>query len=305
MNILVLKGLEKHAANRKDLLKAVRKRGLYSDKYSNGKVIIIGGSSSYHGAPALASMAASNTIAALRTGAGYAITCVPKSIALAVRKTSPNIIVKALSGKNLNAKDFETLMSVSRRSNAIVIGPGLGREKGTLKTIARFIDYTSRAGKRIVIDADALYAISSTKRLNKNVLITPNTHEFGLFYNDKIDQKDFRSRLTAAMTVANRLNVNVLLKGHETIITDGRRYKTVEAETPALATMGTGDVLAGIIGGLAARNKDMFVPAVAGAYLHASIGDVLYKDNGDHIIATDVVDLIPKTMKRQCLFGLS
>ena len=291
------KTLKKHNASRRDLVLASKERRPYSDKYSNGKVVVIGGSESFHGAPVLASKAADNTLAALRVGAGYAITCVPKGIETAVRRVSPELVVRALYGKNLNMKSIKALDGIAKRADAVVIGPGLGRRSGTLHAIAKFINHACADEKRIIVDADALYAIRYVKRLNKNVLITPNGFEFQLFHKRKLDQKDLASRIDAAIDVADKLNANVLLKGHETVVTDGKRYKIIASHSSALATMGTGDVLAGMIGGFAARNGNMFVSAVAGAYLQASIGDSLYKKRGNHIIATDVIDAIPGMFK--------
>ena len=291
------KGFSVHLAGKRDLALASMPRSMHSDKYSNGKVVVVGGGETFHGAPVLASKAADYTLSALRVGAGYAITCVPKSIAVAVRKVSPNLVVRALSGSNLNSDDLKILDEAARRANSVVIGPGLGRHAGTLRTIAKFMEHSIAVGKRIVVDADALYAIRYVKGLNKSVLITPNAFEFRLFCKRELDQKDIAPRVRASMEAANALNANVLLKGHETIVTDGRRFKVVAARSSALATMGTGDVLAGIIGGYAARTDDMFKAAVAGAYLHTFIGDALHKKMGDHIIATDVMDAIPGILK--------
>ncbi len=94
-------------ANQKDLQMAVSKRNLFSNKLQNGRVMIIGGSENFHGAPALASTAAYNLLASLRTGAGYATAFVPKSIADANRKVSANVIVRSLSNANICAKDLK------------------------------------------------------------------------------------------------------------------------------------------------------------------------------------------------------
>ena len=229
------KNLSGHGANVRDLLIASKKRDPYSDKYSNGKVVVIGGSESFHGAPVLASKAANNTLAALRVGAGYAITCVPKSIEIAVRKVSPELVVKALNGKNLDLNGVKVLAGIAKKADAIVIGPGTGREKGTLHAMAKFIDWACANGKRIIIDADALYSIKYVKKLNKNVLITPNGFEFQIFHKSVLDQKDLASRIKASMEAAKRLDANVLLKGHETIVTDGVRYKIIRSRSSALA----------------------------------------------------------------------
>lgn len=90
----------------------------------------------------------------------------------------------------------------------------------------------------------------------------------------------------------------MLLKGHETVVTDGKRIRVNRARTSALATMGTGDVLAGMIAGYAATGADIFDAALAGAYLHSRIGDELAKRMGSHIISIDVVESIPSILKR-------
>ncbi len=284
-------------AGMRDLRLAATPRGLYSDKRRNGRILVIGGSSRFHGAPVLVSNAAYLTLAAMRTGTGYAITCVPKSIVSPVRKLSPNLIVRPLSGENLNSRDLQELKGEAQRADCIVIGPGLGRSRATIRTIARLISYCLKLEKRLLIDADAILAVGSVHRkLGKNVLITPNDSEFHRL--SKAELVDREARIEAAKKLAIRLNANVLLKGHVTIISDGKRVKLVESRTATLATMGTGDVLSGIIGGYMTRNGNAFVSAVAGAYLQARIGDLLYKEKGYHAIATDVLDYIPKILKK-------
>lgn len=285
-------------ASAKDLASASAPRSVYADKYSNGRVVIVGGSNGFHGAPALATNAAYETLAALRIGTGYARTYVPKSIVAAVRKLSPNIIVKPLSGNNIGPRDLAVLKAAVDGSDVIVVGPGLGREHASISCVSKLIIYAASAGKKVVIDADAIHAIKMLKkRLNKNVVVTPNIKEFSFFYGAKFDAMNIWSKIMAAMSAAKMLNANFVLKGHQTIITDGSEFKIAASTSSSLATMGTGDVLSGIIGGYAARNKSMFIASVAGAYLHARIGDLLYKKKGNHILASDVVEYIPKIIK--------
>ena len=288
---------QKRNAGPEDLDLASKPRSQYSSKLDNGRVLVIGGSARFHGAPVLASNAAYLTLAALRTGAGYAVTCVPKSIVVPVRALSPNIIVLPLSGDNINPEDLSILEGESKRADVIIIGPGLGREKASLTTAAKLVSYCMKLGKKIIIDADALHALEFLhSKLNKNILLTPNDREFSQVFKMKLDKRDTEKRIKAVAAAAKKLNTNVLLKGHVTIVSDGKIAKIVRAKTATLATMGTGDVLAGIIGGLAARNN-MLSAAAAGAYLHARIGDLLYKEEGYHITAQDVVEYIPKIMK--------
>lgn len=281
-----------------DLDLASKPRSLYGSKLDNGRVLVIGGSARFHGAPVLASNAAYLTLAALRTGAGYVVTCVPRSIVLPVRKLSPNMIVVPLSGDNVNAKDLSLLKKEAEKADVVIVGPGLGREKASLATAAKIVSYCMELGKKIIVDADAIRALRLLNwRLNKNVLITPNDNEFLHIFKVRLDKRDLEKRIRTVANVAKNLNANVLLKGHVTILSDGSVAKIIRAKTAALATMGTGDVLAGIIGGLAARKNDMLSAAAAGAFVHARIGDVLYKEKGYHAIASDVVDYIPRVMK--------
>lgn len=149
----------------------------------------------------------------------------------------------------------------------------------------------------MVIDADAILTVASLHRkLGMGVVLTPNDHEFRRL--SKAPLIDRGMRIEAAKRLAARLDCVVLLKGHVSIVTDGRSVKLVEPRTAALATMGTGDVLSGIIGGYLTLNGNAFVSAVAGAYLHARIGDLLYREKGYHILASDVVEYIPRVLKR-------
>jgi len=287
-----------HLATSKDLSAASAKRGLYSSKRDNGKIVIVGGSERYHGAPALASNAAYAVLAALRVGIGYVVEYVPRSAVLATRSVSPDLIVMPLSGRNLGTKDVPRLIRDLRLSKCLVLGLGLGRAEDTCKAVIRLIDYIKKSGKMAVIDADALYALGKYRRkLNKNFLVTPNGEELGFFHEKAVRAKATGERREAALRLSRTLNANVLLKGHEVVITDGKTVKLVRSKSSALATMGTGDVLSGIIGAYAANNK-MFIAAVAGARLHSIIGDRLHKEMGDHILASDVVDAIPAVLKR-------
>jgi hydroxyethylthiazole kinase-like uncharacterized protein yjeF len=285
-------------ANQNDLRFAAPTRKLYSSKHDNGNVAIIGGSDEIHGAPVLASNAAYSMLAALRVGTGYVTGYVPRSILKEVRCLSPDTIIRPLKGSNLSPSDVVGIIKGIGHSDSIVLGSGIGKRKETMKAVIRLVDYAKGNGKRMVIDADGIHALSLHQRLSMNFIITPNGSEFQALFKKRLDEKNLSGRIKAAIAVSRLLNCNILLKGHETVITDGRRTKIVRSKSSSLATMGTGDVLAGIIGAFAANNKNMFTVGVAGAYLHSRIGDLLYKEKGNHILATDVIDYIPKILKK-------
>ncbi|MDE1851031.1 MAG: NAD(P)H-hydrate dehydratase, partial [Candidatus Micrarchaeota archaeon] len=280
-----------------DLYLASVPRGKYSSKKENGKAVIIGGSKNIHGAPSLASNSAYSTLAALRVGIGYTITCVPRSIANIVRKVSPNIIVIETESQDISTADLPILQRAAKSADSVVIGPGLGRAQESLAAAASLVAYLSKLGKMLVVDADAIYSINSSIKLGSKTILTPNDKEFSHLSSTKMRKGNLKSRIRAAVRAANHFGTNILLKGHQTIVTDGKVVKIILSNSSALATMGTGDVLSGIIAGYAARKKDMLISATAGAYLHARIGDELYVDEGTHILASDIIERIPKIIK--------
>ncbi len=282
-----------------DIRRASVPRDMGSGKLDHGKVMVVGGSHEFHGAPSLASNAAQNLLAAMRTGAGYAVAYVPKGIADVNRKLSASIIVRGLPGDDITARNLPVLKDAAAHFDSVVVGIGAGRSAGTLSALYELISYLGRAGKVAVVDADATYAVHwKGRHLSANTIITPNDKEFALLYGRNVRKSGTSSRVAAAVALSNSMGCVVLLKGHETIITDGRRAKLVRSRHAALAVMGTGDVLSGIIGGFTAMTKDPFASAVAGAYLHSLIGDRLYSKKGNHIIASDVVEYIPRIMRR-------
>lgn len=281
-----------------DLKKAVRPRSKFSNKSQNGSVLVIAGSSDYYGAPVLASTAAYNTLAALRIGLGRATLYAPSSILNPARSLSASLIIKPFGKENIGQGNISKISGAIEKSGAIVMGMGIGRGQKTLAMASKIIELAIKLDKKLVIDADAIYSIKRYQKLGKNVILTPHDSEFAKVYGTAPATRSLSRRMNAAMGLAKMLDSCVLMKGHNTIITDGRREKVVFSRSAALATMGTGDVLAGIIGGYAAAGASVFDAGVAGAYLHSRIGDALHLEKGNHIIAGDVVEKIPEILKR-------
>lgn len=189
-----------------DLYLASRPKGLYSSKKDNGSVLIIGGSESFHGAPAMASNAAYSTLASLRVGAGYAMTYVPKGITGAVRSLSPNLIVRSMHGERLGVDDLEAIESAAGRADSVVIGPGIGRSSESLDAAASLISSILRAGKRVIADADAIYAIGLTRlRHGRNLILTPHDREFLGLTGIRLRKRDTVQRAHSAIKAARRL----------------------------------------------------------------------------------------------------
>ena len=276
-----------------DFLKLDKRRDVFSTKRSNGRVMVFGGSSRYHGAVALASLAA------LKAGAGYVVSMVPKKILVEERAVSPNIIVMPSGMSHLSFG--KAAMGEIEKSDSVIIGPGAGRDPPTLRAYASAITYACLAGKNLVIDADGLLAINGSINSGRkeNVVLTPNDKEAKALAGTAVDAEGPSSmpkRIKIAIHIARTYNASVILKGHKSIVTDGARVKVIVPKTATLATMGTGDVLSGILSFYLLQSSNAFDAAVGAAYLHAMVGDYIAANFGEHAIASDIIDNIPATI---------
>ncbi|HUC38555.1 MAG TPA: NAD(P)H-hydrate dehydratase [Candidatus Acidoferrum sp.] len=293
-----LKGLSKGLLTTdSDIRRAVEPISQHSSKKSHGSVLIVGGSEEYFDAPLLAAYAANNATAALRTWSGYVTIIAPRNAAQIARGLSISLIVKDSKGPHITSKDLALVERTLH--DTLVIGPGFTDSNESAEAALKIVANETKAGKTILVDATALPAFSKRRTLlGSNTIITPHYGEFKKLTG--IDLKDARlsARISAATSFASECGCTLVLKGHETIITNGSSLKINISKTPALATMGTGDVLSGIIASYAALHKNPFESAVAGVRTHSLIGDLLFKRKGMHIIAKDVIDAIPDVLKR-------
>jgi NAD(P)H-hydrate epimerase len=296
------RGLRASLITAGDMRKAAAKRDEESDKYGHGTVVIVGGSSRYFGAPVLATNSAMQCIAALRVGAGHVRCYVPRSILDLARSFSPNAIVEGL-GKSLITFSPVVKRDIER-SSVLVLGMGIGYSAQEQEASRKMILCAMESGTKVVADAGAMAAVKAmTMPIPSNVVITPHEKELSRFTGFAIPKEPIRRRIAIAKAAAQEHGVTLVLKGHTTIITDGKNTRLNVARTPALATMGTGDVLCGIIAGYAAIGNSAIDAAAAGVRLHSLIGDTLYGKMGNHIIATDVIDAIPAVARKFERYG--
>jgi hydroxyethylthiazole kinase-like uncharacterized protein yjeF len=274
-----------------DVRRVVKARGRYSSKRDFGCLLIIGGSDVYSGAPALAG------IAALRTGVGLAIIAAPKSVAPTIRGYSPNLIVHALNGDVVNSEHMEQLSRSIAASDALVLGPGIGQHPETIQVIPLIIKEARKLGKPLLIDADAIRALTQATESLKGALITPHVGEFKAISGINAPQLG-RDRLPICKKFAMEHSCVLLLKGHDTIVTDGSRAKVNHTGNPGMATAGAGDVLSGTIGAFLAQGAEPFSAAVAGAYIHGVAGDIVYGQKGFHMVASDLTEALPVVLRK-------
>jgi len=283
---------------KKQIIKKIYKpRPLESKKYDFGLLIVIGGSEFYTGSPALVSLAA------FRAGVDMVRILAPKRAADIIASFSPNLACYPLKGSKLTKQHLSTLIEfvksaeiVSEGKTAVVIGGGLGRSKETQKVVREFL---SQISVPCVIDADAIYAISSNLEIlkGKKCLLTPHSYEFYILTGEKIkDLKDV-DKIKKVKEKASALQVTILLKGKIDIISDGEKVGVNKMGCPFLTVGGTGDVLAGIAGSLLARGVDVFESGCCASFLNGFAGVLASKEFGESLTATDLINFIPKAIK--------
>jgi len=276
-----------------DVKLVIKPRLPFSHKWDYGMVLVIGGSERYSGAPALAAMSA------LRTGAGLSVVAAPDSVANTIRSYSPNIIVRPLEGKAFSADHVEEIKELLERCDAVVLGPGLGTEKETVEATLLTLGVLTERRIPTVVDADALKCITGHLEVLKGgrFILTPHAGEFERLTGKEIPERWFQ-RIELAADFAKECGCTLLLKGHETVITDGVRLKVDISGTAALATGGSGDVLSGIIGTFLAWGSDTFRSGSAAAYVLGNLGRLAQADKGFHLVASDLIDRIPSVLMK-------
>jgi len=271
------------------------RRGPRSTKFSSGQVTIAGGSRGLTGAVRMSSLAA------IRAGAGYATVAVPADLELVFELSQPEVMSAACPGGAgcLAPTSLKPVRRAFERAAAGVLGPGLGRDPGSLE-LAR--EVAPQIGCPLVIDADGLNAFAGAlDRLRERdapTVLTPHSGELG-----RLLDRDWREvdahRLDAAREAAAASGAIVVLKGDDTIVTDGDRVAVNALSAPGLATAGSGDVLSGVAAALLARGLEPFAAASAAVLAHARAGRDAAARVGaaEAVIATDVIDSIPAGMR--------
>ena len=255
-----------------------------------GRVLLLCGSRGYTGAAALAAMGA------LRCGAGLVYLGVPESIYAieAVKLTEPIVFPLPDSEGKLSETAAATIVEMLPRMDAVLIGPGLGQSDGTMAVLKAV---AAHAGCPVVLDADGINLLAGHKDILRGrtapTILTPHMGEFA-----RIGGNVTADRKTAAAQMALDLHAVVVLKGHDTVITDGISCYLNPTGNPGMAVGGSGDVLAGMIAGLLGQGLDPITAAACAAWIHGAAGDACAAAMGQYgMLPTDMLDQIPRLMK--------
>ena len=273
-----------------DVTSVVKSRPVESHKGDFGRLLVIGGSQTYSGAPALVALAA------LRVGVDIVYIAAPEKTAYNISSMNPNLITIKLPSPYLNPNNISQVNEILNRVTAVVIGPGLGLQSETKEAINDIMASAEKLKKPVVLDADGLKAFAEFKRpLRVPSVLTPHPGEYyvltGKELSHNIEESERKVKKTAA-----KLDTVVLLKGRTDIISDGRKVKLNYSGNPGMTVGGTGDILSGIVGAFMAQQVDPFKAATAAAFINGAAGDFVKSEKGYHMLATDLLSWIPKVI---------
>ncbi|MFH1721279.1 MAG: NAD(P)H-hydrate dehydratase [Candidatus Altiarchaeota archaeon] len=288
-----------------DVWEALPKRTGFEHKGEFGRLLIVGGSKRYWGTPALVGQAA------LRSGCDLVTIATPKYCADKLTN-DPTLMVYPLgSSEFVSEDDVDKILALPY--DALVIGNGLAREKETKKAVDKLI---KKADKPIVFDADALHLIDK-KDLKENHILTPHFGEFLALFSEEKKQEDslggywaqtekeppLEDRVGLVKKYSEKIPATIVLKGAVDLIGCKGEVRFNNTGNPSMTVGGTGDVLAGVIGGLLAQNKDTKKSAYAGAFLTGLAGDLAETELGIGLTAKDVIEKIPQAIKESCSYA--
>lgn len=260
-----------------------------SKKGDNGIVLVVGGSSLYHGAPILASLTA------LRAGADLVYTAVPRIIINAIRSYSPNIIALPMTDNSLTIGSANRLVkSLPKIPHTATIGMGMTISKA--EALNSLVKKLKENGTRLVLDASALIPRIITEITETDTIITPHAGEFKRIFNEEVGIS--KSEIVSSVSrMATRYKITIILKGWLNVIADhSGNVATIKRSTPAMTVGGTGDVLAGLVAALYSKINSAFDASALGIYFNGLAAHVAFEQVGLHMVATDLIENLPKVM---------
>lgn len=276
--------------NHELVLSLLPDRNPWGHKGNFGKLLLLCGSRGYTGAAFFAAMGA------LRSGAGLVFLGVPESIygIEAVKLNEPVIFPLPDAGGRLSADAVPEILTRLPQMDAVLVGPGLGQSEGTLAVVREVLE---NAQCPVVVDADGINVLSAHRDLLRGrkspTILTPHDGEFA-----RLGGVIGEDRMAAAAALAEELGCTVLLKGHETCITDGTDGYINPTGNPGMAVGGSGDVLAGVITALLGAGLPPLEAAACGAWLHGAAGDRCAAELGQYgMLPTDMLSALPRLMK--------
>jgi NAD(P)H-hydrate epimerase len=270
-------------------MQGLPRRKADSHKGDYGRVLVVAGSREMAGAAALASEAA------YRAGAGLVAIACPSNVAQVLSIKQTCAVVWPFEERDAAAQ----LLEFAAKCDVAVIGPGLSQAPGIPAAVRELVGAIQIP---FVLDADGLNAFEPFPELlgrgNAMRILTPHPGEAARLL--KLSVAEIQSnREVAARALANRFLAVAVLKGHRTVVTDGKRVYVNRTGNPGMATGGTGDVLAGMLGALIGQKLDLYDAACFGVRIHGKAGDLAARQVGQiSLMATDLLAALTRAFRR-------
>ena len=280
-----------------DAAAAFPRRSRAAHKGDFGHVLVIAGSPGRTGAAVLAANGA------FAAGAGLVtIGTATASLPLVVAAARPEVMTEGLTSASVGPLDRPAAaraLALAATRDAVVLGPGLGTDPATQAFVRELI---RECPVPIVIDADALNALSGDigadfVRRDRRTVLTPHPGEMARLVGSTAAEVQ-RRRVETAKSAAAATGAVVVLKGQRTLIAEGERVAVNPTGNPGMATAGTGDVLAGMVGALLARGTEAWTAAAGAVYVHGAAGDEAACRLGEEsLTASDLVSSVPAALR--------
>lgn len=244
-----------------------------------------------------------SALACLRSGAGLVTVATPAACQPTVAGFEPSLMTVPLpcddEGRIASAA-FERIRELSKRATVLACGPGLGQSLEVAGIVGALYGVVRQP---MVVDADALNALSTlpvSDVMNRHAgprVLTPHPGEFARLVRQPNLSPE--QRTTAVVELAGRADLVILLKGHQTLVTDGAREWLNTTGNPGMATGGSGDILTGIIAALLCQGLEPFEAAQLGAHVHGLAGDLAAEQLGQvSMIASDLLRFLPEAFQK-------
>ena len=268
--------------NKEDYGKLLKKREVYGHKGKYGRVAILAGSKGYTGAAYI------STEACVKSGAGLTTLVTTKYV-------QDSLSSKLVEAMTTNIEEWDDLIALFKKINVIAIGPGIDKES-QYKDV--FIELVKYKDKKFVIDAGAFNIIKNNmeiiNEIKERAIFTPHPAEMARLIDNTVEYVE-ENRIDVAKQFAKENNVIVLLKGYNTIITDGDNVYINSTGNSKMASGGMGDCLTGIISALLAQGHSPINSALVGAYVHGLAAEIASEEKYS-VVASDVIENISKAM---------
>ncbi|WP_066896257.1 bifunctional ADP-dependent NAD(P)H-hydrate dehydratase/NAD(P)H-hydrate epimerase [Clostridium nigeriense] len=277
-----IKSQQMYILDKEDYKKLLKKRRVYGHKGSYGKVSILAGGKGYTGAAYIA------TEACVKAGAGL-------TTLVSTKYVQDKLSSKLIEAMTANIEEGDDLKNIFNNSRVFAIGPGIDKEKIYKEILLDLVNYEN---KQFVIDAGAFKILKENReimnRLKGRSIFTPHPGEMAVLIDKTLDYVE-ENRINVAKKYAKENDIIVLLKGYNTIVTDGECVYINRTGNSKMASGGMGDCLTGIIAALLAQGHSLLVSALVGAYVHGIAGEIA-SEGKYSTVASELIENISKAM---------